>query len=103
MRMWGQVIKGGLINWALMGDPNASLPTPQLVTYRPMWGAQGIAQQKTRVTFMSQAAIDLGVPEKLGLESQVLLVRRCRNIGKQHMVHGTRAASSSRPWWRTWT
>ncbi|SDC14455.1 urease subunit alpha [Sanguibacter gelidistatuariae] len=80
------VIKGGLINWALMGDPNASLPTPQPVIYRPMFGAFGQALQTTRVTFMSQAGIDNGVPEKLGLKSQVLAVKRCRSIGKQHMV-----------------
>ncbi|MFD6166573.1 urease subunit alpha [Oerskovia sp. NPDC060287] len=80
------VVKGGLINWALMGDPNASLPTPQPVYYRPMFGALGKAKQKTRVTFMSKAAIDLGVPEELGLESQVLPVVRCRAIGKEHMV-----------------
>ncbi|WP_030238300.1 urease subunit alpha [Streptomyces sp. NRRL S-350] len=80
------VIKGGVINWALMGDPNASLPTPQPVYYRPMFGAYGRARQATRVSFMSQAAIDLGVPARLGLESRVLPVRRCRSVGKQHMV-----------------
>jgi len=84
------VVKGGFINWALMGDPNASLPTPQPVYYRPMFGAYGRAQQATRVTFMSQAAIDKGVPEKLGLKSQVLPVRRCRGIGKEHMVRNDR-------------
>ncbi len=80
------VIKGGMINWALMGDPNASLPTPQPVYYRPMFGAFGRARQATRVSFMSQAAVDLGVPDRLGLESRVLPVRRCRSVGKQHMV-----------------
>jgi len=84
------VVKGGLINWALMGDPNASLPTPQPVYYRPMFGSYGAAQQATRVTFMSQAAIDKGVPEELGLKSQVLPVRRCRGIGKEHMVRNDR-------------
>ncbi|MEV0323121.1 urease subunit alpha [Streptomyces sp. NPDC050658] len=80
------VIKGGLINWAQMGDPNASLPTPQPVYYRPMFGAHGKATQATRVTFMSQAGIDAGIPEKLGLDSIVLPVRNCRSVGKQHMV-----------------
>nr|WP_211372421.1 urease subunit alpha [Arthrobacter citreus] len=80
------IVKGGLINWALMGDPNASLPTPQPVFYRPMFGAQGKALQSTRATFMSKAAIDKGVPETLGLESQILPVHRCRGIGKEHMV-----------------
>ena len=83
------IVKGGLINWALMGDPNASLPTPQPVHYRPMFGAQGRTLQSTRVTFMSKAAIDEGVPEKLGLTSQVLPVQRCRGIGKQHMIRNT--------------
>lgn len=80
------IVKGGLINWALMGDPNASLPTPQPVYYRPMFGAFGKAQQSTRVTFMSKAGIAKGVPERLGLQSQVLPVQRCRTIGKEHMV-----------------
>ncbi|GAA2117065.1 urease subunit alpha [Kitasatospora saccharophila] len=80
------VIKGGMIGWALMGDPNASLPTPQPVYYRPMFGQYGRARQATRVTFMSQAAVDLGVPAELGLRSTVLPVRRCRSVGKQHMV-----------------
>ena len=83
------IVKGGLINWALMGDPNASLPTPQPVHYRPMFGAQGKTLQSTRVTFMSKAAIDEGVPENLGLTSQVLPVQRCRGIGKQHMIRNT--------------
>ncbi|MFF7636721.1 urease subunit alpha [Kitasatospora sp. NPDC008050] len=83
------VIKGGLINWALMGDPNASLPTTQPIYYRPMYGAYGRARQATRVSFMSQAAIDLGVPGELGLESRVLPVRHCRTVGKQHMVRNS--------------
>ncbi|MBS2535968.1 urease subunit alpha [Catenulispora sp. NF23] len=80
------VIKGGAINWALMGDPNASLPTPQPVYYRPMFGAFGKARQATRVSFMSKAAIELGVPQRLGLDSKVLAVQNCRSVGKQHMV-----------------
>ncbi|MFT3855334.1 MAG: urease subunit alpha [Ilumatobacteraceae bacterium] len=80
------VIKGGVVNWALMGDPNASLPTPQPVLYRPMFGAMGRALQTTRVTFTSQAAIERGVPEQLGLRSQVLPVRDTRTIGKRDMV-----------------
>ncbi|WP_058234930.1 urease subunit alpha [Devriesea agamarum] len=83
------VVKGGLINWALMGDPNSSLPTPQPVFYRPMFGALGRARYATRVSFMSQAGIDAGVPQKLGLQSQVLAVRGCRNVGKQHMVRNS--------------
>ncbi|AWB86145.1 urease subunit alpha [Mycetocola zhujimingii] len=83
------IVKGGLINWGVMGDPNASLPTPQPVYYRPMFGAMGPAQQATRITFMSQAAIDLGVPEKLGLKSQILPVKRTRSIGKANMVRNS--------------
>lgn len=83
------IVKGGLINWAVMGDPNASLPTPQPVYYRPMFGAQGKALQSTRVTFMSKAGIANGVPEKLGLQSQILPVQRCRTIGKEHMVRNS--------------
>ncbi len=80
------VIKGGFVSWAQMGDPNASLPTPQPVYYRPMFGAMGKALQRTRATFMSKAAIDLGVPGRLGLQSQILPVRRTRVIGKKDMV-----------------
>jgi urease subunit alpha len=80
------VIKGGVVSWAQMGDPNASLPTPQPVYYRPMFGATGKALQTTRATFMAQAAIDRGVHKQLGLESQILPVRRTRIIGKKDMV-----------------
>ncbi|MFC4555104.1 urease subunit alpha [Georgenia faecalis] len=84
------VLKGGVISWALMGEPNASLPTPQPVFYRPMFGMYGKTLQSTRVTFMSQAAIDDGVPEMLGLRSQVLPVRRTRQLGKSHLVRNDR-------------
>jgi urease subunit alpha len=84
------VVKGGLINWAAMGDPNASLPTPQPIYYRHMFGAYGRARQSTGVTFMSQAAIAAGVPEQLGLQRQIIPVRNCRSIGKQHMVRNFR-------------
>ncbi|ANI94093.1 urease subunit alpha [Dietzia timorensis] len=84
------VIKGGAIVWAPMGDPNASLPTPQPVIYRPMFGAYGKALTSTRVTFMSQAAIDDGIPDRLGLDSPCLPVRGCRGIGKKDMVRNDR-------------
>lgn len=80
------VIKGGLINWAAMGDPNASLPTPQPVFYRPMFGAMGKTVNDTCVTFVSQAALDDGVKEKAGLERQVVAVNNCRAIGKRDLV-----------------
>jgi urease subunit alpha len=83
------IIKGGMIAWAPMGDPNASIPTPQPVFYRPMFGAHGKALARTCVNFMSQAAIDLGVPEKIGLERRCVAVRGCRSVGKAHMVRNS--------------
>lgn len=83
------IIKGGMICWSQMGDPNASIPTPQPVYYRPMFGALGKAMQATRATFMSQAALDNGVPQQLGLTSMVLPVRHCRSVSKQDMVRNS--------------
>ncbi|MFP3517108.1 urease subunit alpha [Pseudomonas sp. SIMBA_077] len=80
------VIKGGMINWAAMGDPNASLPTPQPVYYRPMFGAFGKTMQDTCVTFVSQAALEDGVKEKAGLDRQVMAIRNCRTISKKDLV-----------------
>jgi urease subunit alpha len=78
------VIKGGMIVRAAMGDPNASIPTPQPVLSRPMFAAAA-ARRATAVTFMSQAAIEAGIPEQLGLTRRVLAVRNCRTIGKRDM------------------
>lgn len=83
------VIKGGVINWAEMGDPNASLPTPQPVYYRPMYGAFGKTLPQTCVSFVSRAAYDLGIKEKLGLERIVYPVRRTRQITKFNMVRNS--------------
>ena len=80
------VIKGGFINWASMGDPNASLPTPQPCYYRPMFGAFGQALPKTGVSLVSRAAFDLGIKERLGLERIVYPVRRTRQLTKFDMV-----------------
>lgn len=80
------IIKGGMISWALMGDPNASLPTPQPVMYRPMFGAMGAAKHKTRVTFTSQCALDEGVVDKYQLKSRVEAVYSTRTVTKQHMI-----------------
>lgn len=80
------IIKGGMINWSLMGDPNASLPTPQPVFYRPMFGAMGKTLQDTCLTFVSQAAFDDNVKEKAGLERQVVAVQNCRNISKHDLI-----------------
>jgi urease subunit alpha len=80
------VIKGGLIVWAAMGDPNASIPTPEPVLLRPMFGALGSAVARTSITFLTQSAISAGVPERLGLARWVEPVRGCRTIGKAQMV-----------------
>ena len=79
------VIKGGMIAMAPMGDPNASIPTPQPVHYRPMFGALGGARAATRMTFLSRAALERGVPEKLGLRSLIGEVRGCRGLRKSDM------------------
>lgn len=81
------VIKGGMVVMAPMGDVNASIPTPQPVHYRPMFGALGAARHATRMTFLSQAAMDEGVPQALGLQSLVGVVRGCRDVCKADMVH----------------
>jgi len=83
------VLKGGMINWSVMGDPNASLPTPQPVYYRPMFGAYGKAMPATSVTFVSQAAFAGGVKERLGLARQVMAVKNTRAIGKRDMVRNS--------------
>jgi urease subunit alpha len=80
------VIKGGMIAWALMGDANASIPTPQPVHYRPMFGAFG-GGLKTSVTFVSQAALQSGSLDRLGLEKPLLAVENCRSVKKADMVH----------------
>jgi urease subunit alpha len=80
------VLKGGFIALALMGDPNASIPTPEPVLLRPMWAALGSAAARTSMTFMSEAAVQDGVPQRLGLERWVEPVRNCRAIGKAQMV-----------------
>ncbi|AMB44425.1 MULTISPECIES: urease subunit alpha [Methylobacteriaceae] len=84
------VIKGGMISWAIMGDPNASLPTPQPVVYRPMFGALGPAVAKTRVTFTSHAAYEDGIVDRYELTSQVVPVYGTRTITKASMVRNDR-------------
>ncbi len=80
------VLKGGMIAWAQMGDPNASIPTPQPVGGRPMFGAYGKALSACSITFVSQAAMEAGIPQSLGLEKNVQAVRSCRTISKKDMV-----------------
>jgi urease subunit alpha len=79
------VIKGGLIAWAQMGDANASIPTPQPVHMRPMFGGFGGAIASTSLTFISQAALDQGVPEQIGLRTQVAAVSGTRQLSKRDM------------------
>ena len=80
------VLKGGFIAWANMGDPNASIPTPQPTFYRPQFGAAGKALQSTNVTFVNEAALREGGLRDLGLSRRLEPVKRCRNIGKRDMV-----------------
>ncbi|SEJ51178.1 urease. Metallo peptidase. MEROPS family M38 [Arthrobacter sp. yr096] len=81
------VIKGGQIAYALMGDANASIPTPQPRTMRPMFATYGKALQQTSITFLSQAAIDAGVPAELGLERIIKPVSGIRNLTKADLKY----------------
>ena len=80
------IIKGGMVAMAKMGDPNASIPTPQPVHYRPMFGAYGKARQATTMTFISQAAMDAGIPEQLKLANRIGVVKGCRTVKKKDML-----------------
>jgi urease subunit alpha len=79
------VIKGGTIAWAQMGDPNASIPTPQPVHMRPMFGNYGGAIAATSLTFVSQAGIDAGIDEQFGLQTPLAAVCNIRNLSKASM------------------
>jgi urease subunit alpha len=79
------ILKGGMIAAAPMGDPNASIPTPQPVHYRMMFGAFGKAASATRLSFVSQAALDAGIGKKLGLDSQLSACKNVRSVRKEHM------------------
>jgi urease subunit alpha len=79
------VVKGGMIAWAAMGDANASIPTPQPILARPMFGAA--VARETAITFISQAAETAGVPDQLGLQKRAVAVQRCREIGKADLIH----------------
>ena len=81
------ILKGGLIAAAAMGDPNASIPTPQPVHYRPMFGAFGVTAAATSMIFLPQAAVEGGVPANLGLRKRIGIVKNTRNIGKKDMIH----------------
>ena len=81
------VIKGGVIAWSQMGDPNASIPTPQPILMRPMFGAYGRAASPVSVAFVSQLSISDGITTNYGLNKRVESVRGCRTVGKRDMVH----------------
>jgi urease subunit alpha len=81
------VLKGGLIVTAAMGDPSASIPTPQPVRYRPMFASYGGAVFSTSMTFVSKVALEDGVPARLGLRKMLSAVSRCRGITKADMVN----------------
>ena len=85
------ILKGGFIAAAAMGDPNASIPTPQPVHYRPMFGSYGGARAATSLSFLSAAALASGVADRLGLRKTVSAVRGCRSVGKADMVHNAYA------------
>jgi urease subunit alpha len=83
------VLKGGFIVTAAMGDPNASIPTPQPVRYRPMFASYGGAVFSTSMLFVSKAALEDGVPSRLGLRKMVSAVSRCRGLTKADMVNNS--------------
>ena len=83
------IIKGGMIAAAPMGDPNASIPTPQPVHYRPMFGSYGQAPAKTAVTFVSAASLENDIAGQLGLNRRLVACSNTRNIGKKDMVHNS--------------
>jgi urease subunit alpha len=81
------VIKGGIIAWAQMGDPNASIPTPQPVAMRPMFGAMGRACGASGIAFVSKTSLAAGVPQTYGLHKRLEAVRGCRSIGKKDLKY----------------
>ena len=83
------IIKGGMIAAALMGDPNASIPTPQPVHYRPMFGSYGRALTETSVLFVSAASIEKGIAASFELEKRLVAVQGCRAARKSDLIHNT--------------
>ena len=81
------IIKGGMIAYSLIGDPNASIPTTEPITYRPMFGALGSAKYSTSFTFTSKLAIEKGLERKVLTKKKLVPVKNCRNIGKKDMIH----------------
>jgi urease subunit alpha len=87
------IIKGGMIIASRMGDPNASIPTPQPVIYRPMFGAYGKALFNTCVTFVSGLSMETGMVQGYGLQKKVLAVGGCRRLSKRDMMHNDQTPS----------
>jgi urease subunit alpha len=81
------IIKGGMIIASKMGDPNASIPTPQPVIYRHMFGAFGKALFSTCATFVSGISLENNVVQHYGLQKMILPVKNCRNISKKNLIH----------------
>ncbi|WP_431481826.1 urease subunit alpha [Pseudomonas thivervalensis] len=81
------ILKGGAIAASLMGDANASIPTPQPVHYRPMFASFGGSRHATSLTFISQAAAEAGLPEQLGLKKRIAVVKGCRDVQKTDLIH----------------
>ena len=81
------IIKGGMIAAGRMGDPNASIPTPQPVIYRPMFGSFGRALTETSLTFVSKISLEKGIAEKYGLKKKLVAVSNCRTVSKKDMIH----------------
>lgn len=87
------IIKGGMIIACRMGDPGASIPTPQPVRYRMMFAAFGKAMHKTSITFVSKVAIDNGSVSRYALAKEVLPIKNCRDISKKDLIHNDRTPS----------
>jgi urease subunit alpha len=83
------ILKGGFIAHAAMGDPNASIPTPQPVHYRPMFGSYGGALARGSLTFVSKSALAAGVKERYGLSKTLSAAHHIRQVRKQHMIHNS--------------
>jgi urease subunit alpha len=81
------VLKGGMIAYSVMGDPNASIPTPQPVMYRPMFASYGKALYRTSITFVSKTAFELGIPQQLNLQKIIQPVEHIRSLSKNDMVY----------------
>ena len=81
------IIKGGFVSYSKMGDPNASIPTPQPILWRPMFGSFGKANTECSAFFVSKVSLEKGIVQSYGLGKKLLPAKGCRNIGKSDMIH----------------